>query len=316
MGQATKWTSADMPDLSGKTAVVTGANSGLGFETARRLAGAGATVVLACRDQARGGAALARLLELEPRAQGRVMDLDLADLSSAARFAEAVASEHAKIDILCNNAGVMALPYCETADGFEMQFGTNHLGHFALTGRLLPLLLAAPAARVVTMSSNAHRFAGADPDLAGGDSKYRRWRTYGTSKLANLLFAYELERRFSQAGTSARSIASHPGYSSTELQSKGAIMSGSRFKTGLWRLANSLLAQRPEKGALPALYAASAEGAGGGRFYGPDGFGESYGYPTEVRSNPRSYDEDLAARLWARSEELTGLKYEEVLSGP
>ncbi len=316
MARTKKWTSADIPDLSGRTAVVTGANSGLGFETARRLARAGATVVMACRDKDKGQAALARLTGLEPPARAGLMGLDLADLSSVARFAESLAGQYEKVDILCNNAGVMALPYGETADGFEMQFGTNHLGHFALTGRLLPLLLAAPAARVVTMASNAHRFAGADPDIIKDGSKYRRWRVYGTTKLANLLFAYELQRRFASAARPATSMASHPGYSSTELQTKGAVMSGSRLKVRLWRVINRVAAQGPEKGALPALYAACADGVRGGSYFGPDGPGESYGHPTEVRSSERSYDTELAARLWALSEELTDVSYAPLVSGP
>ncbi len=226
------WTAAEIPDQSGRVAVVTGANSGLGLCTARELARAGAQVVMACRDMSRGDQAAADVRSAVPDAQAEVMRLDLADLSSVRDFVAAVGERHAEIDLLINNAGVMGIPRKQTVDGFEMQIGTNHLGHFALTGLLLERLLAAPQPRVVTVSSVAHRIGRISFDDLNGERRYFRWSAYGQSKLANLIFAYELQRRADAAGVGLKSMAAHPGYSATHLQSAGARAEGSRSSGG------------------------------------------------------------------------------------
>jgi NAD(P)-dependent dehydrogenase (short-subunit alcohol dehydrogenase family) len=318
------WTAARMPDLSGKTAIVTGANSGLGFETARALAAKGAHVVMACRDTRRGEAAAARVragVQVGgPEAGGpetgqvELVPLDLADLASARRFAAAFLEMGRSLDILCNNAGVMAIPHRETADGFEMQFGTNHLGHFALTGLLLPALLAAEAARVVTMSSGVHvagkiDFDSAEAARAAMRGHYSKWAAYGRSKLANLLFAYELQRKLAAAGCRAISVAAHPGYAATNLQFAGPKMAGSTMQAALMRLGNRLFAQSAAMGALPELYAATAPDVHGGEYFGPAGLTGMRGYPALARSNARSNDRESAARLWTISEELTEVRF-------
>jgi NAD(P)-dependent dehydrogenase (short-subunit alcohol dehydrogenase family) len=288
----TKWTAADIPDQQGRTFVVTGANSGLGEVAAVALAGAGADVILACRNTSKGERVAARIGE---RAQ--VRRLDLSDLSSVREFADSVE----KADVLINNAGVMAVPYGTTADGFEMQIGTNHLGHFALTG----LLLGKITDRVVTLSSDAHNWGSVDlDDLNWKKRKYRRWAAYGQSKVANLLFTYELQRRLSKAGSSVKAVAAHPGYAATGLQSHTqSIMDR------LMAVTNRLVAQSAEMGALPELYAATAPEVEGGAYYGPDGFRQMRGYPRRVGSNKESRDEVLAGKLWDLSEQLTGVKY-------
>jgi NAD(P)-dependent dehydrogenase (short-subunit alcohol dehydrogenase family) len=287
-------------------AIVTGANSGLGYETARALARKGATVIMAVRNLEKGHAAAERIEGEEPAGNIEVLHLDLADLASVQRFAEVFQEGYDQLDLLINNAGVMMVPQRqETADGFEMQFGTNHLGHFALTGRLLDLLLRTPGSRVVVVSSTAHRLGGINfEDLQAKESYSSVW-AYGQSKLANLLFVYELQRRLDAAlandatGPGILVTASHPGWTSTNLQRH------SRFFQWL----NPLLAQRPEMGALPTLYAATAPDVVGGGFYGPGGFLELRGMPKQVHSNGRSHDQAAAARLWAESEALTGVRY-------
>jgi NAD(P)-dependent dehydrogenase (short-subunit alcohol dehydrogenase family) len=288
--RSSEWTAADIPDQTGRTIVVTGANSGLGEVTARQLAGRGATVVLACRDTAKGDAAAAAM-----SGDVTVRPLDLADLASVRGFAEATGD----IDVLVNNAGVMAVPSKRTADGFEMQLGTNFLGHFALTGLLLPKI----ADRVVTLSSPAHRIGRIDlDDLNWERRRYRRWGAYGQSKLADLIFAYELHRRLTAAGSPVRSVAAHPGYASTGLQSHTES-----FQDKGMALGNRLLAQSAEMGALPSLYAATAPDVAGGDYYGPDRLGEMRGHPQRVRSSKASRDEVLALSLWNRAVELTGV---------
>jgi len=304
------WTVREMPELSGKTIVVTGANSGLGLEAARGFASKGAVVILACRSTAKGDAARERILADHPAARVDVMALDLASLASIRAFAESLRSRHDRLDVLCNNAGVMALPLRKTADGFEMQLGTNHLGHFALTGLLLPALLRASGARVVTQSSGAHRMGRIAFDDLPGERRYGRWSAYGQSKLANLLFAYELQRRLAKKGANVVSVACHPGYAATELQFAGARMEGSTVMEKLFALGNQLLAQDAATGALPMLYAATAPDVRGGDYIGPDGLGELWGHPKKVDSNARSHDEAVAAKLWAVSEELTGVRYQ------
>ena len=293
------WTAQDMPDLGGRTAVVTGANSGIGFEMARALARKGATVVLACRDEGRGQAAVRRILDEHPDARAGLMRLDLSDLASVRRFADGFARRHDRLDILVDNAGIMATPFGKTADGFELQFGTNHLGHFALTGLLLGRILLAPRARVVVLSSSGHRFGKIDFDNLDAERSYDPQRAYAQSKLANLLFAYELQRRFQEAGADAIAVAAHPGWTSTNLQAHWRMV----------RLLNPLLGQKPAMGAWPALYAATDPGVQGGDYCGPGGWWGLRGHPVRGRSSDRSHDMLIAARLWAVSEELTGVRY-------
>jgi NAD(P)-dependent dehydrogenase (short-subunit alcohol dehydrogenase family) len=300
-----KWTAADIPDQEGRTAVVTGANSGLGLAAARELARAGADVVLACRNTAKGDAAAAAIAEEIPGAKVEVRALDLAGLESVRGFAARFSAERGGLDILLNNAGVMAAPRRETADGFESQLGTNHLGHFALTGLLLSELEGRENARVVTVSSTAHKFGRIRFDDLQGERSYRRWRAYGQAKLANVLFALELDRRLSAAGSTVKSLAAHPGYAATNLQSA----SPPPVERAIFRVTNLLLAQSAEQGALPLLYAATRPNLGGGLFIGPDGFEEQRGYPRVTRPVKAGRDEQTAKRLWTVSEELTGVGY-------
>lgn len=298
------WKTDDMAPQDGRVAVVTGANSGVGYETARALARAGARVVLACRNPANAARAMEAIRAETPGASLEFIQIDLADLSSVRAFAAEVAGRHAALDLLINNAGVMAIPRRTTADGFERQFGTNHLGHFALTGLLLESLRRAPGARVVTVSSEAHRAGLIRFEDLHGERRYNPWRAYGQSKLANLLFAYELHRRAS----GLTSVAAHPGYSATNLQAVGPQMTGSRLDAVLMRASNLIFAQSAEIGALPILYAAVAE-VDGCDYIGPDGWLGFRGYPRKVRSAPASYDPALAARLWEVSAEWTGVRY-------
>ena len=306
---AQPWTYDSIPDQRGKLAVVTGGNSGIGYEAALALAGKGAQVILAVRSAQRGQEAAAGIRRAYPQAAVEVLELDLASLASVRRAAEALQRRHAALPLLINNAGVMALPHRRTADGFEMQFGTNHLGHFALTGLLLPALLAAPGARVVNVSSMLHTSGAIDFDNLDGARGYNRWRAYSQSKLANLLFTYELQRRLAAAGAGALSVACHPGYASTNLQSAGARMDGSRFSELLTTFGNRLLAQSAAMGALPTLYAALAPDIHGGEYVGPTGLLGWRGYPGVLRSSERSYDQTAARRLWQVSEQLTGVSY-------
>jgi NAD(P)-dependent dehydrogenase (short-subunit alcohol dehydrogenase family) len=307
------WTARDLPDLHGKTAVVTGANSGLGFETARALAGAGAHVVLACRNQASAQEAVSRIRGEHPAASLEVATLDLASLTSVRSFAGSFAADHPRLDLLVNNAGVMALPPRKTADGFEMQFGTNHLGHFALTGLLLPQVLRAAPARVVTLSSTVHVIGAMRWDDLQGTRAYGPWRAYAQSKLANLLFAYELDRRLRAKGRDVKSLGCHPGYAATNLQAVGPRMSGSSLGERIMAIGNKLFAQSAEMGALPTLYAAAAPEAEGSEYIGPGGLFHQWGYPRRQKSSRRSRDEGAAKRLWEVSKELTGVGFEEGL---
>ncbi|MBX0326220.1 SDR family oxidoreductase, partial [Oscillochloris sp. ZM17-4] len=300
------WTIDHIPDQGGKLAVVTGGNSGIGFEAAKALAAKGARVIIAARSLEKADAAAAAIRAAHPGAGVEVMALDLADLASVRRFAEAFLARHDLLPLLINNAGVMALPFRKTADGFEMQFGTNHLGHFALTGLLLPAILAAPGARVVTVSSAMHHIGVIDFENLDGARGYDRQRAYGQSKLANLLFAYELQRRFAAAGAGAISLGCHPGYASTNLQQAGPRMEGSALGETLMGFANTMLAQSAAMGALPTLYAATSPDAYGCDYIGPKDFGGWRGYPAKARSSARSYDENSAWRLWEVSEQLTG----------
>ncbi len=284
--------------------LVTGANSGLGLVTARELARAGATVVITARDEAKGAAAETEIRASLPDANLETRVLDLADLASVRELAAAVTDTHERLDVLINNAGVMMPPKSQTADGFELQFGTNHLGHFALTGQLLGEL-AGTDPRVVTVTSLEHRPGRIDFDDLGWERGYEPRAAYQRSKLANAAFAIELDRRLRAAGSPVKSVFAHPGYSATNLQSTGP--------TGLMKqvlkVGNALLAQSAEAGTRPQLYAATAPDVEGGEFFGPDGFREARGHPKRVRATSRARDPELGRRLWEVSEELTGVSY-------
>jgi NAD(P)-dependent dehydrogenase (short-subunit alcohol dehydrogenase family) len=301
-----KWTADQIPDQRGRVTVVTGANSGLGLVTARELARAGAHVVLACRNTAKGDAAAREIAASAPDARVDVSALDLGSLESVRAFAQRFRASHGGLDLLINNAGVMAPPRQVTVDGFELQFGTNHLGHFVLTAHLIGLMQGEAGARVVTVSSTAHRYGRINFHDLQGERRYRRWRAYGQSKLANLLFAFELDRRLRAAGSTVRSYAAHPGYAATNLQTTGP----QRLDQALMRVTNRVVAQSPDMGALPTLYAATYPGLPGGSYIGPDGIAQQRGYPRLVTPSRAARNEEVARRLWARSEELTGVRIE------
>ena len=309
---ASDWTADEMGDLSGKTVVVTGANSGLGYEAAREFALHGADVVLACRSVERGTEAGERIREEAPDTRLTVIELDLADLSSVGAFAAAFADTHDELHVLCNNAGVMAIPRSETVDGFETQFGVNHLGHFALTAALLGHLRETEGeTRVVTQSSGLHENGEIDFEDLQGEDSYDEWAAYGQSKLANVLFGYELHRRLREAGIDdVTSVVCHPGYAATDLQRRGPEQSGSRLRLWGMQVANALVAQDAATGALPLLYAATAPDIAGGEYVGPGGLQNMRGHPEEQSSSDRSYDEETARRLWKVSEQLTGVSYD------
>ena len=301
-----KWTADQIPDQSGRVAVVTGANSGLGLAAARELARAGAEVVIGARNVAKGHAAANGIAADVDGASLDVQELDLADLASVRSFAERYLAGRDKLDVLVNNAGVMAAPHARTADGFELQFGTNHLGHFALTGLLLPALREAPEARVVSVSSTAARTGKIDFDDLQGEKSYSRWGAYGQSKLSNLLFMLELNRRATAAGLSLKSVAAHPGYAATNLQVSAPPLHERLFM----RVTNLVFAQSAEMGTLPILYAATAPDVQGGFYIGPDGIGEQRGHPKPVTPTKRALDRDAATRLWQVSETLTNVSYD------
>jgi NAD(P)-dependent dehydrogenase (short-subunit alcohol dehydrogenase family) len=300
-----KWTTADVPDQSGRVAVVTGANTGLGYHTAEVLAQCGARVVLAVRNLEKGNLALARIVAAHPHADVTLQELDLGSLDSVHAAATALRKAYPRIDLLINNAGVMWTPKQLTADGFEMQFGTNHLGHFALTGLLLDNLLPVRGSRVVTVSSTGHRIRAAIHfDDLQWEHHYDRIAAYGQSKLANLLFTYELQRRLAAQQTNTIAAAAHPGGSNTELARHLPTV----FKPAVAVL-GPLLFQSAAMGALPTLRAATDPEVEGGQYYGPDGLGEQRGHPKLVSSSAQSHDEGLQHRLWKVSEELTGVTY-------
>ncbi|MGE5696549.1 MAG: SDR family NAD(P)-dependent oxidoreductase [Candidatus Sericytochromatia bacterium] len=302
---SSKWTTADIPDQSGRVAIITGANTGLGLQTAKALADKGAHVVLAVRNLDKGNEAAAGIKNSNPNAVVLLQHLDLTSLESVRAASEELKAKHQRIDLLINNAGVMYTDKLQTKDGFELQFGTNHLGHFALTGRLLPHMLPVDGSRVVTVSSVGHRImAKIHFDDLNLDRGYNRVAAYGQSKLANLLFTYELQRRLRHKGAPTIALAAHPGGSNTEL---------TRNVPGLLKpvvdLAWPLISQSPDMGALPTLRAATDPDAQGGQYYGPDGFRETRGYPVLVRSSKQSHNEEIQRRLWTVSEELTGVTY-------
>ncbi len=299
----TAWTFRDIPDQTGRTAIVTGANTGIGLETARMLALKGATVVLACRNPEKGEAALARIRAESPAGEATLATLDLSDLASVAAFATTFAATHPRLDLLINNAGVMLPPLSRTKQGFELQLGTNHLGHFALAGRLLPLVLRTRGARVVVVSSTAQSAGRIDfADLNWERRSYRAFAAYGQSKLANMMFALELDRRLAAAGAAGagvRAVAAHPGWTATDLQRTSGFM----------RAFNPLFAMKPEDGALPTLRAATDPAAESGSYWGPSRFLELNGPPARARIPKHARDAAVAARLWTESERLTGVTF-------
>ena len=299
------WTSDQITDQSERTAVVTGANSGLGLITARELARAGATVVGTARTAGKAEAAEVEIRGAVPTARLQMRLLDLADLDSVRRFADEVKSSHEDLDLLIDNAGVMMPPRSVTPAGIELQFATNHLGHFALTGLLLDHLSSGMDPRVVTVTSIEHKPGRIDFDDLGSERSYHPRTAYQRSKFANAVFGLELDRRLRAAGSPLKSVLAHPGYSATNLQLTGPTGA----MKGLLRVSNALVAQSPERGALPQLYAATAPGVESGEFYGPDGWRELRGYPTRVEPVSRARDEALGRRLWEVSEDLTGVAY-------
>ncbi len=293
------WSFDDIPEQDGKIIIVTGSNSGTGYEAAKELALKGANIILACRNLEKAEIAKEKILSEFSRASLTIMRLDLANLASIREFVGEFSRKYDSLDVLCNNAGVMIPPFQKTADGFELQFGTNHLGHFALTGLLLDKLFKKDNSRVVTMSSSAHNMGKIDFDNLNSEKSYSKYRAYGNSKLANLLFAYELQRKLQAAGKNTISVACHPGWSQTNLQ---------RYSLAS-RVLNPLFGQSSSKGALPMLYAICEPNVEGGDYFGPRGIMEMRGYPMKVNSSKRSYDLEVAQKLWQVSEKLTGIIY-------
>ncbi|WTW95582.1 oxidoreductase [Streptomycetaceae bacterium NBC_01309] len=301
-----RWTSDHIPDQTGRVFVVTGANSGLGLASARALAGKGGHVILAVRDEAKGRAAAADIAAEHPHASLEVRRLDLADLDTVRAFADGLRAEGRTVDVLLNNAGVMAPPRTLSAQGHELQFAANHLGHFALTGLLLDLMADSRDSRVVSVSSVNHRKARLYFDDIAGERRYSAMGFYNQSKLANAVFGRELHLRLAAAGSPVRSVLAHPGYTATNLQTNGAV--------GLWRvvlgrIGNPLLAQRPDAGALPQLYAATEPGVASGDFIGPDGMAELRGAPKRVELAAHAADAETGRRLWELSERSTGVRF-------
>lgn len=294
------WSVEQLGDQTGRVAIVTGSNSGIGFETARVLAEKGATVVMACRNLSKANPKANEIRGAHPTASVEVMELDLSDLDSVRRFAEVFRAKHSRLDLLINNAGVMVPPYGKTAQGFETQFGVNHLGHFALTGALLDLLTNTPGSRIVTVSSVAHYMGKIQFSDLNWENGYKAQPAYGQSKLANLLFTYELQRRLAAAGKDTLAVAAHPGWTETNLQAHAKAM----------KYMNRFFAQNALMGALPTLYAATEPTVNGAEYFGPSGFMEMNGPPKKVKSNKRSHDQNVAERLWNVSEELTGIRFQ------
>ena len=295
-----KWDSSDIPDQKNRVAIVTGSSSGIGYETARVLAEKKAIVIIAVRNLQKGKAAEEKIRGQHPDADVRVMELDLANLESIRNFVAQCKNDYSRLDLLINNAGVMMPPYSKTADGFELQFGTNHLGHFALTGLLLDLIQSTPGSRIVNVSSTGHSYGKLDfNDLNWEKRPYKKMKAYADSKIANLYFTYELQKRLEKSGASTLVTASHPGWTATELQRH----------TGLVRFLNRFFSQDITMGALPTLYAAVGEDVKGGDYYGPSGWKQQKGYPEKVESNELSHNEEIANKLWEISEELTAVKF-------
>jgi len=303
-----RWTAADVPDQHGRIAIITGGTGGLGLETARVLATRRATVVLAGRDPAKLEKASGGLIAAQPGASVQTAEVDLASLESVRKAAAELAARYPNIDLLINNAGVMMPPYGLTKDGYELQFGTNHLGHFALTGLLIRQLLATPGSRVVTVSSNAHRTGRIDFADLNSSRRYRRMAAYGQSKLANLMFTYELQRRLDAAKEQTIALAAHPGTARTDLTRHMSALSNAAMGPRFAAL-TSRFVQNAAMGALPIVRAATDPAAVGGTYYGPDGFAQLTGYPVVVTSTTRSHNRQAQRRLWVESEQLTGITY-------
>ena len=302
-----KWTTRDIPSQAGKLAIVTGANSGIGYHTALELVRAGAHVILACRNPAKADEAKSRILSAVPQAAVEIGQIDMADLDSIRAFAEAFVASGRKLDMLINNAGVMGFPQrTPTAQGFEGQFGTNHLGHFALTGELMPALLKTPHSRVITVASIAHKGGRMRFEDPNWERAYDPRKAYQQSKLANLLFGLELDRRLKRANADVASIMAHPGVATTSIISNGM---GSGVQAKIASMVLPLFAQSDARGAWPTLYAATSPDAKSGHYYGPDGIAEIKGLPTEVKPKPHALDPVAAARLWHISEQMTGVEY-------
>ena len=296
-----RWTADDIKAQDGRVAIVTGANNGLGFEDARVLVDKGATVVMACRNRELGEKAARTIMDPEPKGRCEVIHLDLSNLSSVHDFAKEFRARFDRLDLLINNAGVMMPPLSRTADRFELQLGTNHLGHFALTGLLLDLLLQTPESRVVNVSSNAHRYGSIDFEDPNWERRpYKELASYGQSKLANLLFTLELQRRLAKAETEVLALSSHPGWTRTNLQQHST----------LFRMINPILGMEPRQGALPTLHAATADDVAGGEYYGPDGWQGWRGWPRRVDMSDAAKDPKSARKLWELSEELTGVRFD------
>lgn len=302
----THWDESQVPDMQGKTIVITGANSGIGYEAATILAGRGAEIVMAVRNYEKGQKALQAIQNVHPSAKLQLMRLDLSELASIRHFAEEFRQKHHRLSILINNAGVMMPPYSRTQDGFELQFGSNHLGHFALTGLLLPHLLATPHARIVTLSSIAAYAGKIDFDNLDGSKGYRSFKFYSQSKLANMLFARELQLRLAQHQVDTISVACHPGFTHTNLASRGS----GKPVSGIFGLLSRSFGQKALMGALPTLYAATSPTIHGGEYVGPDGKGGRKGYPKLDNHIDKLYQADISQRLWTLSESLTGVQYE------
>ncbi len=302
------WTQNNIPNLNGKVIVITGANSGLGFETATTVAEKGATVVMTARNTTKGQRAFDEIMEAYPNATLDLMTLDVGDLSSVRAFADAFKAKYNRLDVLLNNAGVMAIPRQETADGFEMQLGVNHLGHFALTGLLLDVIVNTPNARIHNVSSSANYMGTINFDDLMGEQEYSRWGAYGQSKLANIFFTFELQKRLSEAGYDTMVNSSHPGLVMSNLQANSVEQSGTGMEAIMYRIIGPLMAQNIEMGILPMLYGMTAVDAKGGVFYGPRTF-NLRGYPAEKKTNEEAYDADKLRRFFDESEKLTGITY-------
>jgi len=301
------WTTKQIPSQAGKIAIVTGANSGIGYHTALELARAGATVILGCRNPQKAEAAKAKILAALPQAHVEIAKLDMADLESVKSFAEAFVAGGRKLDLLINNAGIMSPPKrMATAQGFEAQFGTNHLGHFALTGELMPALLKTPGSRVVTVASIAHKGGRMRYEDPNWERAYDPRKAYQQSKLANILFGLELDRRLKRAGADVSSVLAHPGVATTSIVTNGM---GENLKTNIVNFILRFVAQSEARGALPTLYAATSPEAQSGHYYGPDGLAEIKGNPVETKPKAHALDPVSAARLWHISEQMTGVEY-------
>ncbi len=306
---STTWSAADAGDLTGRVALVTGANSGIGYETTRVLADHGAHVIMACRDRQKAARARDKLESQLDRSSLELLDLDLSDLASVRAAADRVAIQHARLDLLVNNAGIMGTPFRQTADGFELQMATNHLGHFALTGLLLDRLVTTERSRIVVVSSHMHRLGRIRPADVGTAKARNSWSQYSTTKLANLLFVAELSRRLEAGGFRTMALAAHPGWTRSNLAGSGAALSKSRVRRRLGRLAGSTLGQSAAAGALPVLCAATSAHVHNGQYIGPGGAFGMYGPPRVARPSRRARDRKAAAALWDASEELTGVRY-------